>query len=63
MWLVYFPRAEAGMHAGVANIEFLNALMYKKFAKTMHKMQSKYIKLNPHPRSLDGSTAPSATTL
>jgi hypothetical protein len=47
----------------MANIKLLNAPVYKKFAKTMHKMQSKYIKLNPHPRSLDGSTAPSATTL
>jgi hypothetical protein len=60
---VYFPRAEVGMHVGVANIELLNAPVYKKFVKTTHKMQSKYIKLNPHPRSLDGSTVPSAATL
>jgi hypothetical protein len=60
---VYFPRAEAGLHAGVANIELLNAPVYKKFAKTSHKLQNKYIKLNPHPRSLDGLAAPSAVTL
>jgi hypothetical protein len=60
---VYFPRAKAGLHAGVANIELLNALVYKKFVKITHKIQSKYNKLNPHPRSLDGSTAPSAATL
>jgi hypothetical protein len=57
---VYFPRAEAGLHAGVANIELLNAPVYKKFVKTMHNIQSKYIKLNPHPGSLDGSVALSA---
>jgi hypothetical protein len=60
---VYFPRTEVGMHAGVANIELLNAPVYKRFAKTTHKMQNKYIKLNPHPRSLNGSAAPSAATL
>jgi hypothetical protein len=47
----------------VANIELLNAPVYKKFAKTTHKLQNKFIKLNPHLRSLDGSAAPSATTL
>ena len=51
---IYFPRAEEGLHTGVANIELLNAPLYKKFVKTTHKMQGKYIKLNPHPRSLDG---------
>lgn len=60
---VYFPKAEAGIYAGVAKIKLTNAPVYKKFAKTSHKLQIKYIKLNPHPRSLDGSAAPSATTL
>jgi hypothetical protein len=35
---VYFPRAKAGMHTGVANVEFLNAHVYKKFAKKSHKI-------------------------
>jgi hypothetical protein len=35
---VYFPRAEARLHAGVANIELLNTPVYKKFAKTSHKL-------------------------
>jgi hypothetical protein len=60
---VYFPRAEAGLYARVANIELLNASVYKKFVKSTHKIQSKYIKLNPHPRSLDGSATPPAATL
>ena len=61
--LVYFPRAENGLHAGVANIEVLNAPVYKRFAKSTHKLQGKYVKLNPHPRSIDGSAAPSTETL
>jgi hypothetical protein len=60
---VYFPRAEAGLHAGVTNIKLLNVPVYKKFAKTSHKLQKKYIKLNPHPCSLDRSATPSAATL
>jgi hypothetical protein len=35
---VYFPKAEAGLHAGVANIELLNAPVYKKFVKSTHKI-------------------------
>jgi hypothetical protein len=35
---VYFPRAEAGMHTGVANVELLNAHVYKKYAKKSHKI-------------------------
>jgi hypothetical protein len=55
---VYFPKAEAGLHAGIANVEFLNASIYKKFVGKTHKLQNKYIKFNPHPCSLNGSTAP-----
>jgi hypothetical protein len=54
---------ENGMHAGLANIEFLNAPIYKKFVKKMHRLQGKYVKFNPHPRNLDGSTMPLEETL
>jgi Glu-tRNA(Gln) amidotransferase subunit E-like FAD-binding protein len=60
---VYFLRAEAGMHTGVANVELLNAHVYKKFVKKSHKMQHKYVKFNPHPRSRDGIAAPSDVAL
>jgi hypothetical protein len=55
---IYFPRAEADMLVGIANIKFLNAPIYKKFVKKTHKLQSEYIIFNPHLRSLDDSTAP-----
>jgi hypothetical protein len=60
---VYFLRAEGGMHTRVANVELLNAPIYKKFVKISHKLQSKYVRFNPHPRSLDGTTAPSEEAL
>ena len=60
---IYFPRAENANHAGVVNVEMLNAPIYKKFLKTTHKIQHKYVRFNPHPRSLDGSAAPSEDTL
>jgi broad specificity polyphosphatase/5'/3'-nucleotidase SurE len=60
---VYFPRAEEGMHTGVANVEFLNAHVYKKFAKKTHKLQNKYVWFIPHPQSLDDIAAPSDNAL
>jgi hypothetical protein len=60
---IYFPRAEGGMHTGVANVELLNASIYKKFVQKIHKLQSKYVRFDPHPRSLDGIAAPSEEAL
>jgi hypothetical protein len=53
---VYFPRIEDG-------IEFLNAPIYKKFVKKTHKLQNKYVKFNPHPRSQNATVAPSEEIL
>ena len=55
---VYFPRAKRRMHTGIANVELLNASIYKKFVQKTHKFHGKYVCFNPHPRSLDGTTAP-----
>ena len=60
---VYFPRAEGGLHTGVANVELFNAPIYKKFVNKTHKLQSKYVRFNPHPRSLDGIAAPTKEML
>jgi hypothetical protein len=35
---VYFPRSKNEMHAGIANVELLNAPIYKKNLKTTHKL-------------------------
>jgi hypothetical protein len=42
------------MHAGIANLEFLNAPIYKKFVGKTHKLQNKYIRFNPHPIASTG---------
>jgi hypothetical protein len=60
---VYFPRTEAGMHTDVADVELLNAHVYKKFTKKTNKLQNQYVQFNPHPRSLDRTVAPSDDTL
>ena len=60
---VYFPRVEGGLHTRVANEELLNAPIYKKFVNKTHKLQSKYVRFNPHPRSLDGIAVPTEEML
>ena len=60
---VYFPRAEGRIYMGIANIELLNAPIYKKFVQKTHKLQDKYVHFNPHPRSLDRIAAPLEETL
>jgi hypothetical protein len=37
---VYFPRVETGMQTDIANLELLNAHVYKKFTKKTHKLQN-----------------------
>jgi hypothetical protein len=48
---VYFPRADGGMHVGIANIELLNAHVYKKLVSKTRKLQNKYVKFNLHPEA------------
>jgi hypothetical protein len=60
---VYFPRVEGDLYAGIANIKLLNAHVYKKFVNKSHKLQNKYVKFNPYPRSLDGTAGPSEANL
>ena len=60
---LYFPRAKDGLHTKVANVELLNAPIFKKFVNKSHKLQSKYVRFNPHPRSLDGTAAPTEEIL
>jgi len=57
----FFKDGDAGrdLHAGVCNIEVLNAVVYKKLVNTNAKLLQKVITFHPHPRSLDGSNAPS----
>ena len=60
---VYYPRTKGRMHTSVANVELFNAPIYKKFIQKTYKLQSKYVRFNLHPRSLDGTAAPSEEAL
>ena len=58
-----FFRLEKGKHVGSCNVQCLNAAVYKKYVKQNHPILGKYVEFSPHPKSLDGSDAPSATKL
>ena len=45
-------------HARLCNLEVLNPTVYKQCIKTTVKILSKYMTFCPHPRSLDGTSAP-----
>ena len=49
---------EKNQHAGVCNLEVLNPTIYKQYVKTTTKVLSKYVTFRPHPRSLEGTSAP-----
>ena len=58
-----FFRLEKGKHVGSCNVQCLNAAVYKKYVKQDHPILGKYVEFSPHPKSLDGSDAPSASEL
>jgi hypothetical protein len=51
------------MHNGTTNIEVLNPAIYKRFVKMTVKLGGKHVKMTPHPRSIDGTSAPDENTL
>ena len=51
------------MHNGTTNVKVLNPAFYKKFVKTTVKLGGKHVKLTPHPRSIDGTSAPNENIL
>ena len=53
-----FSRLEGGKHVGSCNVQCLNAAVYKKFSKKNGKILGKYVEFSPHPKSLDGTNAP-----
>ena len=52
-------RLEGRNHVRSCNAQCLNAAVYKKFSKKNGKILSKYVEFSPHPKSLDGTNAPS----
>ena len=58
-----FFRLEKGKHIGTCNVQCLNADVYKKYVKQNQLIFGKYVEFAPHPKSLDGIHAPTATEL
>lgn len=60
---VYYPRAKHTVHHGIANVECLNAAVYKRFLRKSVRLHGKWVEFQPHPNSLDGSARPDNATL
>ena len=58
-----FFRLENNKHVGSCTIQCLNAAVYKKYVKQNAKILGKYIEFCPHPKSLDGTNAPTTEEL
>jgi hypothetical protein len=54
----YFPRRRDSSHSGTVNVECHFPTTYKQFVKQTFKIHNKYVKFTPHPRSMDGASAP-----
>ena len=54
-----FFRLEGGKHVGSCNVQYLKVVVYKKFSKKNGKILGKCVEFSAHPKSLDGTNAPS----
>ena len=54
---------ECNQHAGTCNLEVLSATVYKQYVHTIVIVLNKYVTFCLHPRSLDGTSAPSEEVL
>ena len=60
----FFKRdAKNGKHLGFYNIQYLNAIVYKKIIKKYAKLLNNHVEFTAHPRSLDGANALNASEL
>lgn len=60
---IFYPRAKHIVHHGIANVECLNAAVYKQFVRKSACLHGKWVEFQPHPNSLDGSARPDDATL
>lgn len=60
---VFYPRAKHTVYHGIANIECLNATVYKQFLRKSARLNGKWVEFHPHPNSLDGSARSDDATL
>lgn len=60
---IYFPWAIGNTHLGIANVKCLNAAVYKQYLRKTTRLHNKWIDLQPHSNSLDGSAKPNEEVL
>jgi hypothetical protein len=53
----------SSLHDVLVHDKVLNPAVYKNFVKTTVKLGGKHVKMTPHPRSIDGTSAPNENTL
>ena len=59
---MFYPRPTGKIHHGIANIECLNSVVYKKHLQKSVRIQNKWVTFHPHPNFLDESTKPDEAT-
>jgi len=54
----YFPGQVGDLHKGTANVQCLNAIVYRQWAGKTVEICGKHVNFAPHPKSLQGAIPP-----
>ena len=60
---IYYLSQRSNLHGGIANIECLNAIVYRQYSNKSLPMFGRYVDFKPHRKSLKGIEAPSNSEL
>jgi hypothetical protein len=65
MVCTYFPQGNSvkDQYDDICNLEVINPIVYKQYVCKLPKLVYMYVKFIPHPRSLDGTSPPTADML
>ena len=54
----YFPGQVGDLHKGTANVQCLNAIVYRQWVSKTVEIFGKHVSFTPHPKSLQGAIPP-----
>ena len=54
----YFPGQVGNLHKGIANVQCLNAIVYRQWVGKTVEIFGKHVNFAPHPKSLQGAIPP-----
>ena len=54
----YFPGQVGDLHKGTANVQCLNAIVYRQWVGKTVEIFGKHVSFTPHPKSLQGAIPP-----